>query len=68
MVLINLVISMNLWRRAPWRGTYQCEAPFHLIQFESYLCGSLAAILLAESIHNRKEIIHSGHPTYIQHH
>jgi hypothetical protein len=30
---INFVFSMNLWRKAPWRGTFQCEAPFRLVQF-----------------------------------
>ncbi len=33
---------MNLWRKAPWRGTKSCEAPFRLVQFESYQCGSHA--------------------------
>jgi len=27
---------MNLWREAPWRGIYQCEAPFRFQQLENY--------------------------------
>lgn len=27
---------MNLWRKAPWRGTYKCESPFRLVQLESF--------------------------------
>jgi len=36
----NKLFSMNLWRRAPWRGTYQCEAPFRFVYIENIQRGS----------------------------
>jgi hypothetical protein len=32
----NKLFSMNLWRKAPWRGTFQCEAPFRFQQLAGY--------------------------------